>query len=253
MPKVKYEEMLPHEIVARRNDCPIAYVALGGVEWHGEHLAVGNDTLKAEKLAELCALKGGMRMPALYWGEPRETHMMEANHDSDGKIAEKMDLPADSFAPGHMMRPQYDADRAYIELLFHILRQCESLGFQVITLIAGHYPLIQPARAACDWYALDGKARAWACSGYELVKDVVPDAGDHAAKWETSLLMALRPECVDMSRLPDDPDEKLIGVGGIDPRGNASVEYGRKGAEIVVERISEEAHNLLGPWPPSQG
>ena len=56
-----------------------------------------------------------------------------------------------------------------------------------------------------------------------------------------------------MSRLPDDPDEKLIGVGGIDPRGNASVEYGRKGAEIVVERISEEAHNLLGPWPPSQG
>lgn len=245
MPKVRYEEMLPNEIVARRNECPIAYVGLGGVEWHGEHLAVGNDTLKAEKLAERCAEKGGFAMPALWWGEPRETHMMEANHDADGKIAEKMGLPPESFSPGHMMRPQYEADRSYIELLFHMLRQCESLGFKVITLIAGHYPLIQPAKTACEWYTLDGKARAWACSGYELVRDEIPDAGDHAAKWETSLLMELRPECVDMSRLPDDPEEKLIGVGGIDPRGNASREYGRRGVELVLERITERAHEML--------
>ena len=39
MEKVRYEEMLPHEIVARRRRFPAAYIGLGGLEWHGEHLA----------------------------------------------------------------------------------------------------------------------------------------------------------------------------------------------------------------------
>ena len=43
MEKVRYEEMLPHEIVARRRRFPVAFIGLGGLEWHGEHMAVGND------------------------------------------------------------------------------------------------------------------------------------------------------------------------------------------------------------------
>jgi hypothetical protein len=42
MEKVRYEEMLPHEIVARRKNFPAAFMGLGGLEWHGEHLAAGN-------------------------------------------------------------------------------------------------------------------------------------------------------------------------------------------------------------------
>ncbi|MHC4592561.1 MAG: hypothetical protein ACYS8L_07705 [Planctomycetota bacterium] len=38
MEKVRYEEMLPHEIVARRRKFPAAFIGLGGLEWHGEHL-----------------------------------------------------------------------------------------------------------------------------------------------------------------------------------------------------------------------
>ncbi|MCX7864992.1 MAG: MFS transporter, partial [Novosphingobium sp.] len=43
-------------------------------------------------------------------------------------------------------------------------------------------------------FMLDSRAKALAVTGYELVRDEIPDAGDHAAKWETSLLMALHPE-----------------------------------------------------------
>ena len=54
MPKVRYEEMLPSEIVAARTACPIVYVPLGTLEWHGEHDAVGLDALKAQtRLAPL--------------------------------------------------------------------------------------------------------------------------------------------------------------------------------------------------------
>ncbi len=57
--------------------------------------------------------------------------------------------------------------------------------------------------------------------------------------------MALRPDCVDMSRLPEDPDEKLVGVSGIDPRGSASVEYGEAGVKAVVDAIVNKACRLL--------
>lgn len=246
MAKLKYEEMLPHEIVEARTKCSVAYVAIGGVEWHGQHLCVGNDTVKANALALKCAEKGGgLVFPPLFWGDNRESHLMEANHDPEGKITELMGLPGSAFAPGYMQRSIYQQDRAYIELLVHILRQIESLGFKVIVILAGHYPLLKHARAAVEWYSLDGKAKAWACTGYELVRDEIPDAGDHAAAWETSLLMALRPDCVDMSQLPKDPNVKLVGVGGRDPREHASLQYGQRGVELVVERITAKAQQLL--------
>ena len=250
--KVRYNEMLPHEIVAARQACPIAYLPVGGLEWHGEHLAVGNDALKADMLAVRCAEQGGgLAFPPLYWGEPRESHLMEANSDihCEQLIAEKMQLPEENFAPGYMGKSYHEADRFYIELLVHMLREVQSLGFIVITIIAGHYPLLHHAKAACQWYSLGlpetPNTRAWACSGYELVKDQIPDAGDHAAKWETSLLMTLRPELVDMSRLPDDPEEELIGVGGIDPRDSASAEYGEVGVQAVITALTTRNSDLL--------
>jgi len=39
--KVMYEEMLPHEAVAARKACPVAYLPIGGIEWHGEHNCLG--------------------------------------------------------------------------------------------------------------------------------------------------------------------------------------------------------------------
>ena len=61
-------------------------------------------------------------------------------------------------------------------------------------------------------------------------------------------MMALRPDLVDLTRLPEDPEEKLIGVSGRDPREFASVEYGQQGLEAVVERVGEKVKELLKPY-----
>jgi creatinine amidohydrolase len=245
--KVRYEEMLPHEIVAARNACPVAYVPIGGVEWHGEHNCVGLDTVKIHALAMKCAeAHGGLVMPALFFGEPRETHLMEANHDNDGRIAHKMNLPHENFAPGYMRASRLDEDERYVRLLVHILFQMQSLGFRVVVLMAGHYPLLRHACAAVEVYALQGSARVWACTGYELIRDEVPEAGDHAAAWETSLMIELRPDLVDLSRLPAGDDPKaLVGVGGRDPRKFATKEFGRRGVQAIVRRVGEKVKELL--------
>jgi len=244
--KVRYEEMLPHEVATAREKCPIAYLAIGGLEWHGEHNCLGLDTVKAHALAMRCAEQGGgLAFPALFWGENRETYLMEANYDPEGEIAGKMRLPRENFAPGYMRHSAEEQDFAYLRLLVHILHELESLGFKVIVLIAGHYPLLNHARAAVNFYSLDGKAKAWAVTGYELVGDQIPDAGDHAAAWETSLMMVLRPDLVNMSVLPKDIGLPLIGVMGSDPRLHASVEYGQRGVNAVVDAIVTGAHKLL--------
>ncbi|MBI2940731.1 MAG: creatininase family protein [Chloroflexi bacterium] len=245
MPKVRYEEMLPHEIVAARTRRAVAYLPIGTLEWHGEHLCVGNDAVKAHAMAvRLAEEGGGLVFPALFWGENRESNLMEADHDPEGKIAGKMGLPRSNFAPGYMETSPAEQDQFYVRLLVHMLQQVESLGFKAIVVLAGHYPLLRHARAAVELYSLRGKARAWAVTGYELVRDEIPDAGDHAAGWETSLLMVLRPDCVDLSRLPADPKD-LIGVGGRRPPQQASVEYGERGLRLVMDRILAKVEELL--------
>jgi len=70
--------------------------------------------------------------------------------------------------------------------------------------------------------------------------------GDHAAKWETSYLMALRPECVDMTVYHGRPAaDPLIGVDGEDPRLHASKAIGRLACDLIVKGMVKKGDQLL--------
>src|SRR5690349_2218451 len=67
--KVRYELMTPGEIIAARERCPVVYLPLGPMEWHGPHLPLGTDALVAQHLAlRVAAVAGGLVMPALFAG-----------------------------------------------------------------------------------------------------------------------------------------------------------------------------------------
>jgi creatinine amidohydrolase/Fe(II)-dependent formamide hydrolase-like protein len=76
---------------------------------------------------------------------------------------------------------------------------------------------------------------------------------DHAAKWETSNMMFLYPELVEMRALGDGPlapDMKAPdGIGGMDPRKHASVEVGRRNVELASQAIGKKAKELLDKLP----
>ena len=80
--------------------------------------------------------------------------------------------------------------------------------------------------------------------------DLTEDRMDHAAHWETSLLMYLQPELVDMAQIVDedlDSDEgrQEAGIYGKDPRQFASAELGKTIADGIVAFIGGKAQELL--------
>jgi creatinine amidohydrolase len=147
--EVRYQMLRPAEIVARRQACPVVYIPIGTLEWHGVHNPVGADTLQAEGLAILCARKGGgLVFPPLYYGESRSESLMEAGAEDRDKIAEAMGLSPDNFLPERQPFSPTEQVLNYQRLLLHVLAEAETLGFEVGVLVAGHYPLIDHARAA---------------------------------------------------------------------------------------------------------
>ena len=248
MEKVRYEEMLPHEIAAARQEKPAAYLPIGGVEWHGEHNPLGLDTVKAHEICVRAAQKGGgLAMPALFWGESRESGLLEANTDPDGKVAEKMALPRENFAPGYMGGVTVEQGQAFYEqLLTHIYYQLKSLGFRVIFVLCGHYPLKPLAiSAAKQFMETNPDIKVYAGIEADPVRDIYPRGGDHAGRWETSIMRTLRPELVDVSVLPEDRNVPLIGVHGADPRSDDLEEFGRRVTQDIIGRMAAKTDELL--------
>jgi len=252
-PEVRYERLRPAQIVAARQACPVAWIPIGTIEWHGLHNPVGLDTLKMHAILVQCARDiGGLVFPPLYYGECREQALMEANADDREQIAAGMSLPPSNFCPGHMYQSVAEQYTNYHHLLLHILHEVRSLGFRVAVIGAGHYPLLDHARAAVAVFhqaqrRLDGpRTIAWAFTGYELLRDegLFSPCGDHAGKWETSLLMALDPGMQDLATLPEDRGIAPVGASNNGVQ-DANAAWGRAAVDAIVGKVRTRVTDFL--------
>jgi creatinine amidohydrolase len=249
-PEVRYHMLRPAQVVARRKECSVAYIPIGTLEWHGVHNPLGADTLQAEGIAIRCAEEGGgLVFPPLYYGESRCEALMEMNPGVGSQIAELMELPPENFLPQRQPFTPTEQAINYHKLLLHILVEAETLGFDLAVIVAGHYPLIDHARAAVlqfsqRRYGRPDKMLAWAFVDYQLVQDTYPTAGDHAGGWETSHVMALHPEAVDLSLLPP-RDEQPVGVNFRIHPSDSTPEFGKETIEKAVEAAIKEVHHRL--------
>ncbi len=63
----------PAQLGERLAACPVIYVPVGPIKWHGPHLPVGMDPLNAEDVAiRTCDHTGGIVWPTQFWGTERE-------------------------------------------------------------------------------------------------------------------------------------------------------------------------------------
>ncbi len=254
--EVRYHMLRPGQVVARRKDTPVVYIPIGTLEWHGVHNPLGADTLQAEGLAILCARKGGgLVFPPLYYGESRVEGLMEANATDRDKISELMELSPDNFLRDRMPHTAMQQAENYQNLLLHILGEAQSLGFALGVLVVGHYPLIDHVRAAALRFNQQrtpdgqrGGMMVWALLDFLLVQDRWAEAGDHAGSWETSHLMALHPQTVDLGELPP-KGRPMVGVHSKTlPPQDSTEEFGRETLEASADvAVREVRHRLEHP------
>jgi creatinine amidohydrolase len=224
-PFLRFERALPGDVREAIRARPIAYVPLGALEWHGEHAALGLDSIKATWICEQAAARtGGVLFPAMTWG---------AFHT--------LRFPFTFRSPKRAFRRQ-------VRITLHALAEW---GFRSIVLLSGHYPLAQIAmlRRECRRISRRPGVAAIGVPDSALALDL-GYLGDHAAKWETSILMAIDPALVDLARLPADTGslrERAIrhGIYGICPRREADPELGRRALETIALRLADAAARML--------
>jgi creatinine amidohydrolase len=226
-------------MVERRKACPVAYLPIGTLEWHDAHNPLGLDAVKAHGLVVECARRGGgVVFPPLFYGESRTEAMM------DRLKADVFEVPETNFGPDFTAFSVSEQATHYHHLLIHIFNEIASLGFRFIIVCAGHYPLLDHARAAMCVFRQTARrsetqpTTGWVFTGYELVRDEFPDAGDHAGPWETSLMMAIAPESVNLSLLPEETRQQ-------EWVRKVSIEYGRKAIDAMVGRVLERVNDML--------
>ncbi len=244
---VEYHRLRPKNLVARREATPVAYLGLGILEWHGLHNPLGLDGVKANGVAMHLARKlGGVVMPPLFWGDNRSDicelvfdpavspWLPAGTTDHTAAIFEAMELPKTAFQEDAERSIAKGGWRLWKELVIHNLFQIQTFGFKLIVLIPGHYPLFGPLdQAAADYRSGGGKSGIFVLTDH--MYDESGKAGDHAAAFETSTMLTLEPDLVDLGELDPNPDTKPTGVLGDDPRLHASKAFGDK----ILERFTE--------------
>jgi creatinine amidohydrolase len=264
--KVQFEEMFPWEFAQALAQAPIGYLPLGVLEWHGEHNAVGLDALKAHAVCVRAALKsGGVVLPALYWATDSREELEDGSYITGGvEHGERYHVPGSMY---------WIRRETYRNLLLDIYEAMRRRGFRVIVVLIGHWPEATASvvrEAGEEFLAQHSGMRGLFVSDLELGAD----SGylhEHAAGGETSLLMAIRPDLVDL-RVTFETDRtlrpyyvgqprhlerrgktahKYIGVltaaadGSNDPELTANAARGEMLLEFVAGRLAEKARGLL--------
>jgi creatinine amidohydrolase len=72
--EIHYELLRPDQLRKEQERCPLIFVPLGPLEYHGPHLPLGTDPINATLIAsEACKKTGkGVVLPTLFFGTERE-------------------------------------------------------------------------------------------------------------------------------------------------------------------------------------
>jgi len=259
--------MFPWEFAKAISEAPICYIPLGVLEWHGEHNAVGLDALKAQAVCTRAARQsGGIVVPPLYWATDSREELGNGLYITGGiESGERYHVPGSMF----WIRPE-----TFHHLLLDIYEAVRRRGFRVIVVVSGHWssenhlPILRASGE--EFLAINPHMKLIVVTDQEVVPDLHYPK-EHAAGGETSLLMAIRPDLVDLSKTletdrslssyyrgqPDhlkrrhETENKYIGVyqdaedESNDPELTASITRGQQLLENISKRIADRAKAAL--------
>lgn len=218
--EVRIEYLRPGQLLSRQEHFPVAFQPLGTIEWHGRHNPLGCDSIKAERLCiEAAKQAGGVVMPTIHFAA-------DAYWDCGKGIGLGMDATAGFPLPGSFYQVE-------LSLLKHwLINACHNYlqrGFILVVLVSGHNPPIQQNLMDEVCYLMrtkDDLERVISTMEYAVMPQGNPRRRtDHAAAYETGMMLHLQKDCVNMAA-NQEQDIPGLGIGGQEPAEQADAEDG---------------------------
>lgn len=240
MRKIRFEEMLPDELLQLQKEEKPVYFPIGSMEWHSLHLGMGVDAVHAEGVAqELAKRLGGAVFPPLYIGtESMRTpeSLKRLGFRGDEEIR-GMDFPNNS------VKSCYWPPEIFEKIVTLQIELILEMGFSRIVVLNGHGAAVQKEilQKVCEIYS-KGDNRLLS------IMVLVPGCGaglGHAGLAETALMQALRPEAVDLDKLPKRPERLFYRDYGIaDAGGHETEHFVRYDPREATEELGKEILRL---------
>ena len=233
----RYEEMLPDEFLQAVQEMPVFIVPTGLLEWHADHLPLGQDALKAHGICEEIARKlgGGIVLPPNYYGRPGYASYV-------GTLT--------------------FSERCLTLLFTELLAELEKVGARVVLILTGHYGSCQVdfiKKVAQDFQNGHPHMRILAQPEYEGVTVDGESPEDHAGLWETSMFWHLHPHLTHMDKFNEIPKPMRVYDNPPNTKGpdrenwrfgdpvlpRASRELGARAVDIITDYIVEIIREAL--------
>jgi len=190
MGKFLIAEMTPEEITSSLKETDTVVIPIGTIEQHGPHLPVGTDTLIPMRIAELVAEKA---------------KVLVAPPVSYGNSLSMMDMKG-----VFTISPETLAS-----LLLDLCRSFSRQGFRKIVFVNGHGGNTQVLSFIGQRARIETGARIvridWWMIAAEEISKICESEVVHADEGETSMMLACRPDLVDMTKaVKDNLTDELV-------------------------------------------
>ncbi|MBV6459035.1 MAG: hypothetical protein HONBIEJF_02174 [Fimbriimonadaceae bacterium] len=198
MPYLPIERAFPEQVAEAVEAGRPAILPLGAIEWHGDHLPLGTDSLIASHFASLLAgARPGVLFPAL--------------NVAMTTLPSWCSLQVRS--------------TTFVAVVDDVLSGLADMGFKTVCLVTGHYAqgqLVELYRAASRAIQAFDEFRAFAATPLQpLARD---ELLDHAGRYETSQILAVDGSLFRGDRLSARLEPQVDAVLGEDPRDGSSTE-----------------------------
>jgi len=265
--EVRFEMLRPGELNEEKKRCPLVFLPVAPLEYHGPHLPVGMDPINATECAlEACRRLGkGVVHPTLYWGTERERPdwMLESLGFKKDDWIVGMDFPT------AIWKSHYQPEHFFALVVAATIEMLIATGYKTIVIVNGHgaWNQLETLERLARHYSHTTAARVvWKLALPLEVSE--KNLAGHADLVETSLMMYYQKEMfggaklVDLAALPPRSvpihykDFSIVDGNGFsgkpspdkvtatDPR-DATADEGRRTFEETVKMFVELAEEAL--------
>ena len=201
MRTTRFELLRPHEIMEEKEKNSIVYLPIGPLEWHGPAMPFGTDPLIAEAMAHQAAARvGGVVLPILYIGTERERSAALLNakgfKDTNQYII-GMDVP------NNPIKSFYAKEDIFGLIVREYLNQLTKQKYNFIVVVNAHMATgqLNTLKRLAIEFSNETTSRVIISSPISLLDAHDTDLG-HGTRRETSMIMHLFPESVDLKKFP---------------------------------------------------